>query len=175
MKHAVAAFMIFIFFLATSAVASDGMTLRGKGVIKYLGFIEVYDAALYTRNPNDTANILDPEISKCLRLEYKVSLSPEDFITGAYTVLRRQHPPETLNRVEQEISALHEAYRPVGKGDQYQLCYDGEKKVTTLLLNRQELIAIESPEFGNIYLGIWLDSREPIDGKMRDSLLYGRN
>lgn len=175
MKRVVSAFTIFLILSGISVAASDEMTLRGRGMIKYLGLIQVYDAALYTKHPGDTANILDPEISKCLRLDYKVSLSPENFIKGANTILKRQHLPETLNRIEQEISTFHEVYRPVAEGDHYQLCYDGDKKVTTLLLNQKELISIESSEFGNIYLGIWLGPKEPIDEELRDNLLFGHN
>lgn len=175
MKSIIAAFILFCVMLGNSAIATEGLTLRGKGVISYLGFIDVYEAALYTEKRDDIVNILDPELSKCLRLDYKVSLSPEDFIKSADTVLKRQHQSQTLDRVAREISALHKAYLPVKQGDHYQLCYDGEKKLTTLLLNRQELVTIESAEFGSIYLGIWLGAREPIDERLRDSLLYGRN
>jgi len=116
---------------------------------------------------------MDPELSKCLQLDYKLSLSPKDFIQAADTVLNRQHPSQALGKVAAEIDAMHKAYLPVKEGDRYQLCYDGEKKVTILSLNRRELIQIESAEFASIYLGIWLGPREPIDIRLRDSLLNG--
>lgn len=147
------------------------MYLRGQGGVKYLGFIKVYDAFLYTPKASDTANILAPEISKCLKLDYDVSLTPENFIEGANTVLARQHTKTTLRQIESEMAAMHKAYKPVKEGDNYLLCYDGERGVTTLLLNQVELVSVQSPEFGNIYLGIWLGPKDTIDDDLRDDLL----
>ncbi len=168
--------VIFLFVSSGFSMAEIGeMQLRGKGIVKYLGFIKVYDASLYTKNAGDTQNILSPEISKCLRLDYNVSLTPENFIEGANTILKRQHTPTTLNTIQKEINIFHKAYRSVEEGDNYQLCYEGDSAVTTLLLNQKELVSIESADFGNIYMGIWLGPQEPIDERLRDNLLYGYN
>ena len=174
MKRAVTLAILFFVTFASTAMAIEGLALRGSGSITYMGFIDVYDAALFTEDGDAATDIMDPELSKCLRLDYKLALSAKDFIQAADTVLKRQHPPQTLQRVNQEISALNKAYLPVKQGDRYQLCYDGKRKGTTLSLNRQKLITIDSADFASIYFGIWLGPREPIDERLRDSLLYGR-
>ncbi|GEM_PF-6751635 len=39
--------MIFLFHSGSSYATLSGMTLLGQGEVNYLGFIKVYDAALY--------------------------------------------------------------------------------------------------------------------------------
>jgi hypothetical protein len=85
--------------------------------------------------------------------------------------LARQHAPETLERVKSELERLHNAYREVGEGDSYSLCYDAETQTTTLSMNQEELISIASPEFAEIYFGIWLGSNGPLDEGLRNQLL----
>ena len=74
---------------SNSYAVTDSMQLRGHGNVYYLSFIKVYKASLLTIKDADTLNILDPGISKCLELEYDVSLTSENFIEGANTVLGR--------------------------------------------------------------------------------------
>ena len=149
----------------------SSLELHGAGEFTYLGFIKVYDAELYVRTPFSAEEILDENTSKCLKLEYNVGLKAEDFRKSAVKILSRQHVPATLERVKSEIELLHNAYREVGDGDSYSLCYDAESQTTTLSLNQQELVSIASPEFAKIYFGIWLGENEPLDEELRNQLL----
>lgn len=164
--------LLAVFGTALTAHAQPpDMELRGQGVVYWMRFIKVYDAYLYTVDESDRSKILDPGVSKCLRLEYSVSLSPEDFIKGADTVLARQHPPEYLASIQSEIDALHDAYAPVEKGDSYLMCYRADEATTTLALNGAELVSIQSEPFSAAYFGIWLGPEEPLSEDLRDDLL----
>jgi hypothetical protein len=147
------------------------MNLLGKGEVYYLGFIKVYDAALYADTESDSQEIMGPEISRCLKLTYDVSLSVKDFVLGAETILARQHTPEKIAELRKGIDMLHDAYRDVQKGDSYYLCYDAPGQLTTLTLNDSQLVAVPSKEFAEAYFGIWLGAVEPIDDKLRDRLM----
>lgn len=149
----------------------DSMQIRGQGNVYYLQFIKVYTASLLTQKTTDLDNILDPDVSKCLKLVYDVSLTSENFIEGANTVLARQYSTEFLDALRQEIKSLHDAYLPVQKGDQYTLCYDSESAKTTLQLNDKELVSIVSREFSSLYFGIWLSPDKPLDNKLQRSLV----
>lgn len=149
------------------------MNLMGQGEVYYMGFFKVYDAALYVETKTDGQGTIDPETSRCLELTYDVSLSAKDFVHAAEAVLARQHSPEKIANLRQEIDKLHGAYRDVGKGDRYYLCYDAPQHVTTLTLNDSEVVAVRSKDFAEAYFGIWLGAVEPIDGKLRDQLLKG--
>ena len=163
-----------IIFVSSPGYATiPGMNLLGKGEVYYLGFIKVYDAALYTDAQSGGQMIMDSETSRCLKLTYDVSLTVKDFVLGAETVLARQHSPEGIAKLRKEIDMLHAAYRDVQKGDSYYLCYAAPQHLTTLTLNDTELVAVPSKEFAEVYFGIWLGAVQPIDEKLRDRLLSG--
>lgn len=143
----------------------------GSGTVHYLGIIKVYDATLSVNQVVLKENILDPEISKCLKLEYAVSLTVEDFIQGAEMVLQRQHSKERVSLVREQIDVLHAQYRDVEKGDFYTLCYDSASSTTTLSLNKEDLVKVVSVDFAKIYFGIWLGPESPLDENLRDDLL----
>lgn len=154
------------------AATIDSMSLRGQGDVHYLGFIKVYDADLFTQNAaGDAADILDPSVSKCLQLRYHVSLTPENFIEGATTVLARQHPADDIEELKEQIELLHRAYQPVKKGDSYQLCYRADSETTTLALNNNELVSVHSALFSSVYFGIWLGDNQPLDSNLQRDLL----
>ena len=175
MKTLIASIMLVLITASNSYAVIDSMQLRGHGNVYYLSFIKVYKASLLTNKGADTLNILDAGISKCLKLEYDVSLTSENFIEGANTVLGRQYSTEQLNTLRQEIEALHSAYQPVEKGDSYHLCYNGDNATTTLSLNGQDLVSIISQEFSSLYFGIWLSPDKPIDKKLQRNLVAGKN
>jgi hypothetical protein len=172
MIRTITTFIAVLLFLPDSGYASiSGMTLLGKGEVYYLGFIKVYDAALYVRPQDGAQVVMDGETSHCLKLTYDVALEVKDFVLGAETILARQHSPEEIAKLRKEIDMLHGAYRDVKKGDSYYLCYDAPQRLTTLTLNDTQLAAVPSKEFAEAYFGIWLGAVQPIDEKLRDRLL----
>jgi len=163
--------MLLVFLPTISMAMSDDMEKVGEGKAKYLGLITVYDAALYTREKRAPGNILSPEVSRCLKLDYAVEVSAKDFIKAADTILLRQHDKKRLGRVEAEIDKLHRSYSKVAKGDNYTLCYDAAAKTTTLYRNGVSQVEIVSEEFAEIYFGIWLGPKQPLSDGLRDRLL----
>ena len=143
----------------------------GKGEVRYMGLIKVYDASLFASQTTTGGKVLDTEISKCLILNYAVPLTIDKFIRGAEMVLQRQHSKEDLRAVRQQIDALHVQYRDVQEGDSYTLCYDAASSTTTLSLNNEELVHIVSVDFARFYFGIWLGPYAPLDEGLRDDLL----
>lgn len=160
-----------LFFSVASAAPIEEMQLKGQGGVKFLGFVKLYDAYFYTENINSNTDALSPEVSKCLKLQYDVSLKKEDFIEGANTILSNQHPREKIDSFTSELDQLNDAYQDVGEGDFYTLCYDAQSSTTSLSLNNTDLITIQSKGFSSLYFGIWLGSKEPIDEGLRKKLL----
>ncbi len=156
---------------ADSAGTQENMQPIGKGEVRYMGFIKVYDASLLASKAITGGKVLDTEISKCLILNYAVPLTIDKFIRGAEMVLQRQHKKEDLGAVRQQIDALHAGYRDVQEGDSYTLCYDAASRATTLSLNNEELVRIVSADFARFYFGIWLGPDAPLDEDLRDDLL----
>ena len=132
---------------------------------------KVYDAYFYSEEILPKDDILNSDVSKCLRLEYAVDVSKKDFITAANKVLNRQFSPERLKAVENELNTLHDGYTDVKKGDSYSLCYHDADETTTLSLNGNDIVSISSADFAEIYFSIWLGSSDPLDKKLRKNLL----
>lgn len=167
-----AALLLMTILMPTTVMAiPEDMELLGTGKAKYLGVITVYDAALYVRNKEGSEDILSADTSRCLKLDYAVEVSAEDFIRAADTILRRQHKKDKLTRVEDEINKLHRSYTKVAKGDNYTLCYDSAAKATILYRNSVPQVEIVSKEFAEVYFGIWLGAKDPLSDGLRDSLL----
>ncbi len=160
-------------FSLVMATAKDtlpqDMNLLGQGEVRYLKLIKVYSAKLYA-----TKKDMDQNPSRCLVLEYAVSLQPQDMITAANTVLEKQYSAATLARFQSQITDLHSSYQKVSEGDHYSLCYDSVRQVTTLSLNNQLLTTIPSAEFAQLYFGIWLSANKPIDAALQRQLLASR-
>ena len=170
--HTTALTIFFTLFIATAYSSSfDDMELHGTGEAYYLKFIKVYDATLYTAQPVNEEEIIKGAVSKCLLLQYDISLKQKDFIKAANTVLERQFTSEQLEIVRDEIDRLHSGYIDVKAGDQYTLCYDSLESSTALSHNDTELVRIFSKPFAKIYFSIWLGNDSPLDDTLRDNLL----
>ncbi|MBD1401828.1 chalcone isomerase family protein [Pelovirga terrestris] len=150
---------------------ADDLVVRGEGNVRYLGFIRVYDAELLAPADAGLTDVLQARRSFCLRLTYSVDLTAENFITAAEEILSRQYSQSELASYRPLIDQLHQAYRDVGKGDRYRLCYDADHQSTQLILNNEILVSIFSPEFAILYAGIWLDAEQPLDAGLRKRLL----
>lgn len=168
---------ITVFFLIVNpgeARILNGLELSGSGEIRYLGFIKVYDASLYTLPSINVNELLGANSSLCLSLDYSVEVSSKDFIKAAETILEKQHSPEVLAPVRPQIDLLHSSYADVGKDDNYTLCYDASTRNATLSLNGKTLVTIPSaPDFATVYFGIWLGENRPIDANLRKELVSG--
>jgi hypothetical protein len=147
------------------------MQLRGKGEVRYLGLIKVYDAYLYLPDRISSDQALSNETSRCLLLEYNISLSVDNFIQAADKVLARQHEQKRIDQVSEQLNRLNRSYRDVSEDDSYLLCYDSGSRSTSLQLNGELLVTIESALFAEIYFGIWLGDRSPIDKGLKNNLL----
>ena len=163
---------VLVFLFPASCLGGiESMYVQGHGEARYLGFIKVYDASLYTYSPASQENILAAETSRCLKLDYAVPLNSDDFIKAADMIMTRQNQPDRINRIKSEIDRLQKAYRSVASGDSYTICYSAVTNETTLSLNGQELVSIVSADFASVYFGIWLGPKAPLDETLRDSLL----
>ncbi len=172
MKFFYLAVFSLVLILPTAVNGSiPGLIDVGKGQVRYLGFIKVYDASLFTDPDVVRDDILKADTSRCLVIDYSVSLSAEDLVEGGETVLARQHDKEKLDKIRNYIDSLHNSYQDIQSGDSYTLCYDSANTITTLHYNSEEVVAIKSSEFANVYFGIWLGPNDPIDDDLRDDLL----
>lgn len=169
MKHLFA--MLAIFFIGFSSAQAE-VLFKAKGEVVYRGLIKVYDASLYVDDRATKDNLLDVSTSRCLKLDYKVSLGKDKFLKAAGVVLQRQHSAQQLEAVQAQIDQLHGAYQAVKKGDTYWMCYRADSQITELRLNDQLLVEInDSADFAAVYMGMWLAENQPISEKLRNTFI----
>lgn len=143
---------------------SGDLTLHGTGTARYL-FFKVFDATLYA--PAGAADVAaSPKL--CLELCYHRTLEADVLAEAAEEVLSQQNGSEHLSRLTPQIRSLHDAYRPVSRGDRYRLCRDAGK--LSLAINDEHLISIDHAAFARAYMNIWL-GEQPLSESLRDDLL----
>jgi len=165
--------LVMLLMCSAQAGLLPNLKLSGQGTAYYMKVFKVYDAQLHVGANATKANILEPNVSRCLRLNYAVDLTVDKFVLAANTVLQRQHSAAQLQRVKPLIDRVHNSYKDVKKGDIYVLCYDANTQLTRLELNDQLLVQVNSPEFAKVYFGLWLGAKAPLSAPLRASLLQG--
>ena len=88
--------LMFVLLSLVASVANASTNqwpLRGQGEVRYLKMIKVYDIGLYSPSQVTADNILKPNISKCLKLDYRVGLTVDKFKLVTSKILKRQHSP----------------------------------------------------------------------------------
>ena len=175
MKILSSVFVMIALFSFGSAAANipQELSLSGTGEIRYLGFIKVYEATLFAPPDAMKNDILADDCSRCLKLDYAVDLSVDNFIEAGETVLKKQQSETILAIIKPQLDLLHQNYRDVKKNDSYILCYDAVEQQTSLNLNGNTLVTIPSSQFAAVYFGIWLGEENPIDQGLRSRLLAG--
>lgn len=169
-------FIVFIAFsmAAFTAVANvpNELSKSANGEVRYLGFIKVYDATLFTQTNATPENILNPNVSRCLKLNYSVDLSKDKFVLATKTVLERQNSAEQLQKVAQQTQAVNNSYTDIKKGDRYLMCFDGRTEQTKLYLNDSPVLTLQnSAEFAKVYMGMWLANKQPISVTLRERFM----
>lgn len=150
------------FFSSNAFASTKQWPLQRKGEVRYLKMIKVYDIGLYSPTKVSSKDILKSNISKCLKLDYAVSLTEDKFKLATSKILNRQHSPKYLETIKVPLASLQNAYKPVKKGDSYSLCYNGRSEVMRLDLNDKKLFEVKSAKLAQVYLGIWLSKNNPI-------------
>lgn len=143
------------------------LTLTGTGTARYL-FFTLYDAALYA--PGNAGNIAASD-NLCLEICYRRELEAAVLADAANSILERQNSPDRLTRLAPHVRTLHDAYRPVNRGDRYRLCRDNGR--LSLTLNGEPQVSIDNAELARAYLDIWL-GEQPLSDELRDALIGTR-
>lgn len=137
----------------------------GEGTARW-GFFKLYDAKLSAEPDLVADQLLDDQTPLKLELCYSRSLTVDNFVDGANHVLEKQTlTPELVDAVDR----FHQAYQPVSKGDCYILEHRPEQG-TSLTLNQQTLVNIDTPGFKKTYFGIWI-GEQPLSDTLKRNLL----
>jgi len=149
--------------------SSSEVELKSTSTATWLGFIDVYDAALYAAPDIQASQILRGNHPFSLELRYKVSLSKSQLINSAEEVLSRQHTKNKRALYQKDTNALHDLYQDVTSGDRFRLDIHHDKGLS-LFFNDELLYQNTNISFARYYLGLWL-AENSLSESLRKELL----
>jgi len=135
--------------------------LELKGVSKLtVGYVfDVYVAAFYQPEDRGPVDALS-DLPRHLEIHYLRNISKSDFIDAAEDMLSKQHSPEEIATIRDEITQINQSYQDVKKGDRYSLTYLPGYG-TELKFNGATKAVIPGSDFAQIYFSIWLGEKSP--------------
>lgn len=150
---------------AGPATGHTALQLVGQGQYSYL-FWDLYQAVLYS--PDGRFSGYEQSRPLKLELTYQRDIQVEDFVDATLQQWKKQHGELTPLK-KRWAGELRQIWRNVKKGDRLACIYTSAGS-TEFLLNDQPLGTVVDPQFGPMFLDIWLGAgtTEPA---LRDRLL----
>ena len=140
------------------------------GSAKYRFLFKTITTASLAVSPDLQADDwLSPAYPKRLRIDYGMAVSAERLSDMFMETIEASYGPDLLGQ-RAEVEAFVKAFRPVEKGDHYQLQWAGGELL--LSLNQQPLHRLNNPQVAQMLLSVWM-GEQPISRKQR-SLLYAQ-
>ncbi|MDO9623597.1 MAG: chalcone isomerase family protein [Pseudomonas sp.] len=155
-------------FAAQATLDQVSLERKNQTVLRYL-WADVYAAALYAEPSVSPAQAVDQQSSKRLELYYFRKIQRKDVIEAAWSTLKKQHDPATIERLRSDVDALHASFRDINPGDRYALNYNTNSGLS-LERNSKTTFTSNNQELASAYLGIWL-APNGLSDKLRSSLL----
>jgi hypothetical protein len=155
-------------FRPTFKTVNTTLELSGVGELRYLGFVKIYDGALYLPAEADSSQVLD-NISKRLEVRYLRSFKSKDFGPATIAGIKKNVDPETYARLESRIAYHNGLYDDITPGDRVSLTYIPTVG-TRLEINGTTKGTIEGADFARALFSIWLGEK-PFDRGFKKALL----
>lgn len=146
------------------------LALSGVGVLKYLGFIRIYNGALYLPPDVSSERALD-DVAKRLEVKYLRSFKAEDFGEATIAGIRKNLNPEAYRRLEPRIHYHNNLYENISPGDRVSLTYIPSIG-TRVGINGDIKGTIEGADFAEALFSLWLGDH-PFDSSFKRALLGG--
>lgn len=148
----------------------DGSPLQRKNqvVLDYL-WLDVYAAAFYSAAELSPRQALQQQTGQRLELYYFRDIVRSDVIRAAWLTLERQNTPAELQRLRDQVDALHATFHDIRPGDRYALNYSPHNGLS-LERNGSTVFTSNNAELARAYLGIWL-APDGLSEQLRNELL----
>lgn len=155
-------------FEPTYQALETELELSGVGVLRYLGFIRVYNGALYLPPEIDKNKVL-ADVPKRLEVKYLRSFDAEDFGPATVAGIQKNVSPEIYQRLESRIALHNTLYEDITPGDRVSLTYIPSVG-TTVEINGKSKGTIEGADFAAALFSMWL-GENPFDAGFKQALL----
>jgi hypothetical protein len=147
------------------------LVLSGIGVLKYMGFIRIYDGAFYLP-PDVPGDRALEDVAKRLEVKYLRSFKAEDFGTAAIAGIRKNLGPDAYDHIEPRIHYHNGLYENIVTGDRVSLTYIPSIG-TRVGINGITKGTIQGADFAAALFSLWLGDK-PFDGSFKRALLGGK-
>lgn len=155
-------------FIPSYQVEKTTLELSGVGVLKYLGFIRIYNGALYLPPAVSPDQTLE-DVPKRLEVKYLRSFKAQDFGPATIAGIKKNVDPETYARLESRIAYHNSLYEDIAPGDRVSLTYI--PSIGTILeVNGNAKGTIKGADFAQALFSMWLGD-EPFDTGFKRALL----
>ncbi len=155
-------------FRPTFKTMNTTLELSGVGELRYLGFVKIYDGALYLPAEADSSQVLE-NIPKRLEVRYVRSFKSKDFGPATIAGIKKNVDPETYARLESRIAYHNGLYDDIAPGDRVSLTYIPAVG-TQLEINGTTKGTIEGADFARALFSMWFGEK-PFDRGFKKALL----
>ena len=147
------------------------LALSGVGVLKYLGFIQIYNGAFYLP-PDVPGDQALKDVAKRLEVKYLRSFKAEDFGAATIAGIRKNIDPDAYHRIEPRILYHNGLYENISPGDRVSLTYIPSIG-TRVGINGDTKGTIQGADFAEALFSLWLGDK-PFDRSFKRALLGGK-
>ncbi|MGL4318725.1 MAG: chalcone isomerase family protein [Pseudomonas sp.] len=158
-------------FATTYQLDGSQLQRKNQAVLDYL-WLDVYAAAFYSAIELSPRQALQQQAGQRLELYYFRDIARSDVIKAAWLTLERQHTPTELQRLRDQVDALHATFHDIRPGDRYALNYSPRNGLS-LERNGSTMFRSDNAELARAYLGIWL-APDGLSDQLREQLLGER-
>lgn len=144
------------------------LALSGVGILKYLGFIRIYDGAFYLPSDVSGDRALE-DVAKRLEVKYLRSFKAEDFGKATIAGIRKNLNQDAYHRIEPRILYHNSLYENISPGDRVSLTYIPYIG-TRVGINGNTKGTIQGADFAEALFSLWLGDK-PFDGSFKRALL----
>jgi hypothetical protein len=155
-------------FRPTFQARNTALELSGVGELRYLGFVKIYDGALYLPAGTNNRQVLE-DIAKRLEVRYVRSFKAKDFGPATIAGIKKNVDPETYARLESRIAYHNGLYDDIAPGDRVSLTYIPAVG-TQLEINGTTKGTIKGADFAQALFSMWLGEK-PFDKSFKKALL----
>lgn len=147
------------------------LSLSGVGVLKYLGFIRIYNGAFYLP-PDVPGDKALEDVAKRLEVKYLRPFKAEDFGAATIAGIRKNLDPDAYRRIEARIHYHNSLYENIAPGDHVSLTYIPSIG-TRVGINGNIKGTVLGADFATALFSLWLGDK-PFDSSFKRALLGDR-
>ncbi len=146
----------------------ESLALRGVGV-KTLFMMKVFLAGLYLPAASQSADALNPAVSKYLSVIFYAKFASKDFVDFTINTMKHNISKEEFRSLQTELKEISRVFPNIKSGDQFSMSYEAGIG-TTFIHNGYVTGFIPGEVFSKALFSTWM-GQKPFDYKIKNQIL----